>query len=350
MRRAALLMALAVLAAGCQRQPPPLVRERLVVFGTYVDFTIAGVEEARAREAIARIGQDFQRFDREWHPWRPGALVALNRALAEGRRACPPRELAELVRLSQRAYAASGGLFNPAIGRLIELWGFHSDEPLTGRPPPPAERIRALVAADPGMDDVTVDAAGCVSSRNPAVSLDFGGIAKGYAVDLAVARLRELGIADAIVNAGGDLRAIGSRNGAPWRIGIRHPQGRGVLAALEVSGDESVYTSGNYERFNVHEGVRYAHILDPRTGWPVQGVTSATVLHHDGAWADAAATALVVAGVARWHEVAAAMGASGALLVDEAGVLYMDPVMRARLRIETSPPPRVVLAPPLGGG
>ncbi len=102
------------------------------------------------------------------------------------------------------------------------------------------------------------------------MQLDFGGIAKGYAVDLAVARLRELGIGSAIVNAGGDLRAFGRHGDRPWRVAVRKPGG-GTIGTLEVRQDEAMFTSGNYERFRQDEQERYPHILDPRSGWPVQG-------------------------------------------------------------------------------
>jgi thiamine biosynthesis lipoprotein len=196
------------------------------------------------------------------------------------------------------------------------------------------------------MDDLTFDD-GVLRSTNPAVQLDFGAFAKGVAVDHAIDILRAHGINNAIVNGGGDLRAIGSKGGAPWRVGIRHPQGEGVLAALEVRGDESVFTSGNYERYREHEGVRYAHILDPRSGLPVDGITSVTVIHENGGIADAAATALVVAGVENWHRIARQMGIHYVMLVDEAGTVYMNPAMQQRIEFSAEAPATIVISAPL---
>ena len=160
-------------------------------------------------------------------------------------------------------------------------------------------------------------------------------------------RLRDMGVRNAIVNAGGDLRAIGRRGNRPWRVGIRHPQGSGVLASVEIESDESVFTSGNYERYRIHEGVRYSHIIDPRTGMPVNHIASATVIHHNGAVADAAATALTIAGPMDWPRIAKQMGIKYVMLVDEKGTVYMNPAMAKRVRFEGKNEPAIVISEPL---
>jgi len=235
--------------------------------------------------------------------------------------------------------------------RLIALWGFH-DENFEPRLPDP-QAIRALVAANPRMTDLELDG-NRVRSRNPAVQLDFGGFAKGYTVDEVIEALRRGGAEHAVVNAGGDLRAIGRHGDRPWRIGIRHPRADGVLGMIEVSGDESVFTSGDYERYFIWEGRRYHHIIDPRTGYPATGSRSVTVIDSDATTADAAATALFIAGPEGWYEIAKRMGLGYVLLVDSEGVMHMNPAMQSRIellddsyRIKLSPPltPRTESAP-----
>lgn len=340
--RAAVGLALALLLAACDREP--LHREEAYVFGTLVEIQTWGVDDQRAHAAIADVFADFQVMHSTWHAWQPGALARVNAGLKSGAWFSAPPSVLPLIERSVRIARASDGLFNPAIGRLIAAWGFHRDDLPTA--PPPRADVEALLRARPRMTDIEIDGIR-IRSRNPAVQLDLGAIAKGYAVDLGIARLRAAGIENAIVNAGGDLRAIGRKGERAWRIGIRHPRTPGVLAAVEVQGDECVFTSGDYERFFDHDGKHYHHIIDPRTGAPSRGTTSATVIHGDGAEADAAATALLIAGPQDWYRIARQMGIRYAMLVGADGTVYMNPEMAKRVHFETEPPPTVILSAPL---
>ncbi|HHH39983.1 MAG TPA: FAD:protein FMN transferase [Sedimenticola sp.] len=339
------LLLLALSLTACQREEA-LFQDRFLAFGTLVDLTIAGVPTPRAQAAADAVEADFQQMHRAWHAWDPGPLGRVNRLLETGAPFAAPPSSLPLIRLGKQLAARSDSLFNPAIGRLIDAWGFHRDDPEGGRPPPP-EEIERLLRANPRMEDLTLEGI-MLRSDNPAVKLDFGAFGKGYGIDRAVEHLKQLGIENAIVNAGGDLRAIGSRNGHPWRIAIRGADGKGVLALLEVKGDESVFTSGNYERYYDWKGKRYHHIIDPRTGYPATGTRSVTVIHDDSTTADAAATALFIAGPASWPRIARQMGIRYVLLVDNAGVLHMNPAMRDRLKLlQTGHEIRI--GPPLTG-
>lgn len=333
------LLTLFALLGGCAKQQK-LYQAQIYVFGTLATISIWGVDDAKAQAGVAAVSQDFDQMHHDWHAWHPGPLVDLNKAIAAGKPARVLPSLIPLIERSKELSDASEGLFNPAIGRLLKLWGFQSSERPHG-PPPSRAAIAALVAQHPSMDDIRIKD-GVLYSSNRAVQLDFGADAKGYAVDLALAHLRKLGIQNAIVNAGGGLGVIGSHGDRPWRVGIRHPQGKGIIAAVNVYNDENVHTSGNYERFRVYEGVHYAHILDPRTGWPVEGITSCTVIDRDGTLADAAATALVVAGVKEWQHIAKRMGVKYVMLVDEAGTVYMTPQMAARVEFNGEKPKIVI--------
>ncbi|MCU0971753.1 MAG: FAD:protein FMN transferase [Gammaproteobacteria bacterium] len=229
---AVLTFALLVTLAACTPATGPY-EERIYVFGTLVDVTLAGVTAEQGRQAVAELAKDFREEHREWHAWQPGPLTELNAAIARGEPGRATPHLRRLIEISQRLSEQSDGLFDPAIGGLVRLWGFHSDDPLTGKPPPSAQAIAEWVEARPRMSDLVIDG-DTVRSRSPKVMLDFGAIAKGYAVDLAVEKLRAMGVANAIVNAGGGMTAIGQRADRPWRVGVRHPQGKGVLAAIEL--------------------------------------------------------------------------------------------------------------------
>lgn len=311
----------------------PMEQRTMMVFGTLVEVQAATDDAAAFSQAMSEIEQRFQKMHHDLHAWKPGMLVDLNNAIAKGEKFCVSDEIVHLIRRSAEFEKLTGGRFNAAIGKLVELWGFHTDEPEQGREPPSYLEIAKLLAAKPSVSDLTIDDKNCVTSSNPMVSLDFGGIAKGHAVNVAIDILRAHGIENAIVNAGGDLRVIGTNNGLAWRIGIKNPFGDGAVWKLDVIDDESVFTSGNYERYNEYEGVRYAHIIDPSTGRPVTGVASVTVVHPDAELADAMATGLVVAGVNGWREIADKMRQLQVLLIDEDGDFFTSGVMHERLRM-----------------
>ncbi len=301
----------------------------LFVFGTIVEIKLWGASPEEASLAFSELQKMFQGMHRDWHAWEPGRLTDINEAFAEGRSATADPEIIEMVRRSQIIEERSGGGFNPAIGALIRLWGFHtSDYPING-PPPSQEQVSAILDREPSSLDIHIDGMQ-VRSDNPVVQLDFGGIAKGYAVDLTIARLRDLGINNAIVNAGGDLRAIGNHGNRPWRVAVRKPGG-GNIGSIQVREDESIFTSGNYERFRQNQTERYPHILDPGTGWPAKDVASVTVIADEGLLADAAATALLVAGLEGWPEVAHALELDQVAVVDASGTVFLTAAMEQRI-------------------
>jgi thiamine biosynthesis lipoprotein len=327
--------------AGC-RGDAPVYTTRFLAFGTLVDLSIVGMDRRHAERAGKLVEQDFVFMHRAWHAWEPGPVGRVNRLLTHKDPFAAPPSLLPLIRESQKLAEKSENRFNPAIGHLVELWGFHTDSPEC-RPPPSRSRIERLLAAQPQMSDLHLEGLQ-VRTDNPAVKLDFGAIGKGYGIDIAIEHLRELGIANALVKAGGDLRAIGDRSGQPWRIAVRSPSG-GVLGIILVSGDESLFTSGDYDRNFIHEGETYHHVIDPRTGFPARGTRSVTVAHTDATTADAAATALFVAGPQGWHQVAMRMGIRYVLLVDDEGTVHMNPGMAERfqlidddVKVEISPP------------
>jgi len=301
----------------------------LFVFGTKVEITVRGEDAKKAQDATAQLDQDFKRMHKDWHAWKPGELSSLNAAIADGQSLTVTPFLKPLLVQAKTFEDLSDGLFNPAIGALIAAWGFHADERPKGGLPD-FELIKSLAAQKASMQNVLING-DIVSSTNATVQFDFGGFAKGVALDRAEQTLKAMGIQQALINAGGDINTVGGTSDKPWQVGIRDPKSWGVIAMLDLKQDENIYTSGNYERFREIDGVRYAHILDPRTGMPVDHIVSATVIGEKGALADAAATALTVAGPNDWHRVAKKMGIKFAVLVDDNGTVYLNPAMKARI-------------------
>ncbi len=337
-------LALAAGSSACSK-PEPLYQEQIFALGSLVDISLWDVDPALAERASAQLTEDFNRVHTTWHAWEPSALTRINERFTRPDPFSVDAELIPLLTSARALSLASGNLFNPGIGKLLALWGFQSDERSNG-PPPASKAIAALVAQQPGMADLHIDGT-MLSSTNPALQLDLGAIGQGYAVDIAIERLRRLGIHNAIVNASGDIRVIGTHGKRPWRIGIRNPRGPGIIASIEMQGDESIVTSGDYERYFEYKGKRYSHILDPRSGYPASGASSVTVVHDNTTVADTASTALMVAGAKEWRGVAQAMGVKHVMRIGRDGTVQMTPALARRMRFELTPAPKVELVAPL---
>jgi thiamine biosynthesis lipoprotein len=316
--------------AACS--PPPLHQQQAYVFGTLVEVSIHGAPETQARQATAAVLARFDELHRTLHAWQPSALSRLNAALARGEQAAVSPELAAMLRDAQALSIQSNDLFNPAIGGLIALWGFHADTPQASVPD--AATIAAWVSRQPRMADLAIGN-DTISSRNPAVQLDLGGYAKGRALDDAAAILKAHGIANALVNIGGNVIALGAHGDRPWRVGIQHPRQPGTLATLDLRDGEAIGTSGDYQRYFEAGGRRYSHLIDPRSGRPAAGMQSVTILVSGkgaGTRSDALSKPLFIDGAARLADNAARLGVGTYLAVDAAGQIHLSPAMKARLR------------------
>ncbi len=328
------LLACMLVLGACSRAE--VFHHEAFVFGTRVDVAVYAEDQAGADVAAAAVLREFDRLHRAYHAWEPSELSTLNAALARGEAAIVSDELAAMLKDAQHIAATSDELFDPALGGLIALWGFHADSFVPLRPDP--GKLQALLDARPRMADLLIDG-NRVESRNPAVQLDFGGYAKGYALDRAAIILKAQGVANALINIGGNVLALGKKGDQPWRIGIQHPRQPAPLATLPLYDGEAIGTSGDYQRYFMLDGERYAHILDPRTGQPAHGTQSLTVLVTPqaggvtgvGTLSDAASKPAYLAG-AGWREQTRRFGIDHALRVAEDGGVEVTKALRARLQ------------------
>jgi thiamine biosynthesis lipoprotein len=331
---------LALLLAACARQAP--VAQEAYVFGTRVEVVAWGAPEATAHAALGEVLREFDRLHRAYHAWQPSELTALNDALAAGRPHEVSEELAGLIRTAQSLAAQGEHLFDPGIGRLVALWGFHGDEFRPALPDPDA--LRQLVTARPSIASLRIDGRR-VASADFQVALDFGGYLKGVALDRAASILKRHGIDNALINIGGNVMALGSKGGTPWRVGIQHPRAAGSggvpLATLELRDGEAIGTSGDYQRYFELNGRRYSHLIDPRSGEPAVGTRAVTVLvppgPESGMLSDVLSKPLFVAGD-DWPRLAQRIGATQVLRVDAAGKISATAAMKARLTFEAGSP------------
>ena len=325
--------------------PRTLVRHSFLAMGTDVMVTLAPRRRhliRRAREAIADVQMLIREFGHDGWAWGDGDLGRFNRRLAAGGSPEIPASLRPIFDRAWDIRVTSGGCYEPRIAGLVHLWGFDDLARLRQQPPTAAEIEQQLaqMRAAPAYDR---------SARSygpaPGVGWDFGGIAKGFIVDRALDLLREAGFGDATVDAGGNVSARGRKHDRTWLIGIRKPLEAGqeadtasLLAVLAVD-NEAVNTHGDDQRYFIHEGRRYAHLLNPISGMPVEGLRSLTVVHRDGMLAEAGGAALFVAGAAGWPALAGKLGIDQVLAVYGDGRIVATPALASRLR----PEPGVVI-------
>ena len=342
-RSVLLLLFLPFLTACSEDKTEPL---RFYAFGTIIEVTLPGLDADRKTDIEQQLVERFQHWQTYWHPWQNAGKdtghAAVNRALAGDGHGIIDAELHDLMTAARLQYRDSDGLFDPALGGLVKLWGFNQEEMPSG--PPAADTLNRWLHNPPRYSDLEIHEAS-VSTDQHGLQLDFGGFAKGYALDRAAELLRREGIDNALINTGGDLIALGNAGNRPWRIGIRHPRQSGVLASAELAAGETLVTSGDYERYFIAGNKRYHHILDPRTARPAEGTIAVSVIDRHGARADAAATALFVAGPEDWRQTAAAMNIDCAMLIDTGGDIHMTECMQQRLEFRIDPAGGIEVTP-----
>ncbi len=318
---------------GCERRQH-LVEQHLLEFGTIIEITMVSADLVRAEKLLAEIEQSLKRQRGQWHAWEDSDLTRFNLELQGDTGARVPASLSHLLRLSREYHDSSGGLFNPALGKLVAAYGFHDGNV-------DAEAIARIKLDIPDMRDLQIDG-DHARSRNPHLQIDLGGIAKGYAIGLIADFLDSNGIENYVINAGGDIVLAGNRFGRPWRIGIQNPFAPGVVASLELEGRHALFTSGNYARsYRQGDGMRH-HIIDPRSGESARGQSSATVLGVDPVRADVAATALMIDGLQQYRELSQALQVQDFLVISEAREIIVSQLLAERIQMVANWPVRIV--------
>ena len=333
MSRCAVMLLMLAGLFGCS--PVATHKHQFIAFGTVITITIQHGDSDIIQTAFERLESDFLRMHEIWHPWRSKVINRTNQLLQSGYWFSAPTSVLPLLIRAKQIAIDSEHFFNPMLGKLIALWGFHRDNPDDAF----VVDLKAIAAIQrdmPSMEDIEMDGIR-LRGLHPHLQFDSGGIAKGYALDQAMQTLKTMGIEHALIDAGGDLAAIGGPQPG-WTIGIQHPRATDkpsqLLARFQTIGDEGVFTSGDYRRFYFQGGKRRHHIIDPRTGFPVAHTIAATVIHSDRVLADAAATALIAAGERHWRSIARQLGVNHILILTTNGKLIMSQAMKRRLTLQ----------------
>lgn len=269
-----------------------------VAFGSYVEITIAdSLPPAVRQQLFSRVMQRFADMEKRFYAWdKNSELAAINKQVQQQQfpiMLSPP--MLNLWQIATRYSVQTQQHFNPAIGQLVDLWGFYKQPP-ANRPPPPAA-IKKWLLHPVALPNVRIHNQQ-ITAAHPNIKVDFGAIIKGHAADTARHILEQAGIKNALINVGGSLVAMGQNQHRPWRVALRHKQGEPPLGVIDLHDGEAVSTSGGGEIYFEHQGHRYHHLLDPATGYPARQVQTAVVVargQRAGAVSDAVATALVIA-------------------------------------------------------
>lgn len=268
----------------------------LLFFDTICDLKIYGTEE-EFTFAVNTVRDIFTQTENLFSP---------------AARDYSSEEVRQLFRLARKIYLDSEGAFDLTVGILTEIWGFRSKSYRV----PQKEEIKGALKFV-GLEKIVEKDNQLVVPEG--VIIDWGGLAKGWALDQAFQALQKEGISRGFINAGGDLICFGKNpDNQAWKIGIKHPRESGFLGVLEIS-DLAVATSGDYQRYFEIKGIRYHHIFDPRTGFPARGKQSVTVIGPEAAICDALATALFVLNDA--SKLLSLYPDYGAIIVDDQGSL-----------------------------
>ncbi len=262
--------------------------------GSAVHVSAWTADEPAAVAAIEKVFAEFDRLDALMSVWKPGSdVVRLNEAAGKTAVAVSP-EVREVLHASQELSRLTRGKFDVTFGALSGVWKFDHD--LDGQIPNRSEIVSRLPLIDYQALQID-DAAGTAGLARAGMKVHLGGIGKGYAIDRSVTILRESGVADFMIQSGGDLFLSGRRGDRLWRVGIQDPRGAPdtPFAAIEIA-DAAFSTSGDYERFFIRDGRRYHHILDPDTGEPAMRSRSVTIMAKTGTAADGLSTGVFILG------------------------------------------------------
>ncbi|MBM3249567.1 MAG: FAD:protein FMN transferase [Candidatus Omnitrophica bacterium] len=289
---------------GCQERE--FYTDKRVMMGTFIEVT------SQDRRAGQIVFSEFGRIENLLSKYKAESEVSrLNRL---GELAVSP-ETFFVIGKAKEFWQKSGGAFDITVGPLDDLWGFTQKD---YRLPQEAEVRKTLKRI--GSDKIVLNsAANVVKFSLPGMKIDLGAIAKGYALDCAVKRLRENNITSCLISAGGQVYCLGEKSGRPWRVGIKGPENSGMAGYLDLK-DKCVSTSADYEQYFKEGGKVYGHIFDPRTGYPAdKGIASVSVVSPDGLTADALSSAIFILGEEKGLELAKKLNISEVRIIKRPG-------------------------------
>jgi len=287
------------------------VKRTQILLGTVVEIQIRNTDKQKANEAITKAFAEIKRIDDLFTTYNDDSPVwQINNS--DDSIFIVDEEISNLMLMCDSLWRISDGGFDVAIESLIQVWGFD-----TKTPDIPDGNLIESALKQSGWQNIQLLGENKIY-RKEKVGLNFGAIAKGYAVDKAIKVLQNEGISEAFVNAGGEIKTLGN----DWIAGVQHPRNlKEIIGRIKLNGI-SVATSGDYENYFEKNGVRYHHIIDPKTGFPAKGIQSVTVIHKDNAFADGLATAVFVMGKVKGLELIESLSDTEVMIINDEGKIF----------------------------
>lgn len=285
--------------------------EEAAKMGTRMEVRLWHESEPEARRLIAAAMAEFDRIEAAMSTYRDDSEISRVNARAAAQAVPVSSEFYDLVERSIAMSRLSGGAFDityESVGRFYDFRGRQR--------PSPAEIDANLAQID--YRHIVLEPTGrTIRFATPGTRINLGGIAKGYSVERVIGLLREAGVEHALASAGGDTRLLGDRRGRPWVVGIRDPDdARKLVTSLSLE-DEAISTSGDYERYFDEDGVRYHHILDPRTGDSARGVRSVTIVGPDAVMTEGLTKTVFILGAQKGLEIVESLDDYEAVVIDD---------------------------------
>jgi len=285
--------------------------------GTMIEITVLDNSEKHAYESIDTAFEEINRIGSLFYEGNPESpLYEFSHRTSNN--VPMPNEVLRLIQRGLKISELTDGCFDMTVGIILPLYNFKTESPA----PPALEEINELLS-HVDYQSLNVDLErGVLMSNSSKTMLTTGGIAKGYGVDRAIEILKDKGVKGALVNAGGDLRAIPRGDGKKWRVGIQDPRDlKKMLKIIEIDSG-AVITSGDYQKYFIYNGKRYHHLINPKTGLPADSCQSVTILAPTAEMADAFATGIFVAGVSKGLEILNSLPDCDGLIVRYDGKLF----------------------------
>lgn len=297
-----------------------LFKQSMKLMGNRFEITVVGENESWVNGMIAAAVNEIQRIEKQLTTFDATSETSLVNANAGIAAVKVSRETLELIKRSLRISSLTQGAFDITYGSIDKrLWNFDKNMKAL----PDAATAKQMVRLINYRNVIVDDEACTVFLKEQGMRIGFGGIGKGYAAEKAKALLQQWGVTSGIINASGDLAAWGFQpNGKPWTVGIAHPDAAELPFSYMNISNMAVATSGNYEKFVIIDGKKYSHTINPKTGLPVTGIKSVTIICPNAEMADAMATPVTIMGIEAGLHLINQLKGVGCIIIDDNNKLY----------------------------